>query len=274
MKIVLLNPSLTDKQQSGDLGGVANVLLPLGLAYIGAILKKNNFEVEVIDCPPLMLENEETIQKIIKIHSDLIGITATCLSFYNAVKCAEKLKEKRPNIPIILGGPHITAIPEEAMEFECFDFGVIGEGEETILELVRKIKNKENDFFNIEGISYRTNNKIILTKRRDYIKDLDTIPFPSRELFPPLTTYRPTPMTLGDWRRCLFSVLIVLSDYVVEFFCVFLCFPGDLYHYAESTEFACYLGLVGVELERSPEIILRHHLITLAEIIVSDLPVK
>jgi radical SAM superfamily enzyme YgiQ (UPF0313 family) len=194
MKITLLNPPLTDKQQSGDLGNVANVILPLGLGYIGAILKKNNFEVEVIDCPALKSGTEETIHKIIETHPDLIGITATCLSFHNAVNCATKLKEKQPDIPVILGGPHLTTIPGEAMDFKCFDFGVLGEGEETMLELAGKIRNKENNFSDIKGIAYRAGNKVLLTPKRDYIKDLDNIPFPSRELFPPLSRYRPSPV--------------------------------------------------------------------------------
>jgi len=118
---------------------------------------------------------------------DLIGITVWTTFVASAFKIASICKSE--NKLVVMGGPHITLKSKEVMEI-CpdVDFLVIGEGEETFSRLVKSIENmgisgeKEEHFKNLDGISYRLNGKIIHNPLREFIKNLDSLPFPAREL--------------------------------------------------------------------------------------------
>jgi len=100
----------------------------------------------------------------------------------NSNHLATLIKEKFPKILIVVGGPHITALPSISLkEFPCFDIAVIGEGEETMLEICQHRKNNIK-FKGIKGIAHRRKNKIIIEKTRPLISNLDILPFPARQL--------------------------------------------------------------------------------------------
>jgi len=193
MKILLIHPNINQKIIYGQIREVGNIQQPLGIAYIAAVLEKEGYEVKIIDALVKDYEENFIIEKAKTFNPDLIGITSTTAGINSAVSLANLLK-KTIKCPIIIGGAHVTAVPSKVMENDCFDLGIIGEGEKTIIEIVSKIKECE-DIKNksIKGIVYKKNNKIIITKKREYIADLDTLPFPARHLLPPLTDYKPTP---------------------------------------------------------------------------------
>ena len=192
MKILLIHPNINQKIIYGQIREVGNIQQPLGIAYIAAVLEKEGYEVRIIDA--LVKDYEENfVIEAKNFKPDMIGITSTTAGINSAVSLANLLK-KTIKCPIIIGGAHVTAVPSKVMENDCFDLGIIGEGEKTIIEIVSKIKERK-DIKNksIKGIVYKKNNKIIITKKREYIADLDTLPFPARHLLPPLTDYKPTP---------------------------------------------------------------------------------
>jgi anaerobic magnesium-protoporphyrin IX monomethyl ester cyclase len=115
---------------------------------------------------------------------DLIGISTMSYHFPKAIALAEKIKEQS-TIPLLLGGPHITALPRTLPP--TFDAAVIGEGEETFLELL-KLFSEEGKFTpgalaSIDGIAYRDQGEIIVNRLRPLIKDMRSIPFPRRDLW-------------------------------------------------------------------------------------------
>ncbi|MEK6590371.1 MAG: radical SAM protein, partial [Nitrospinota bacterium] len=101
---------------------------------------------------------------------------------FHAAKLAKKIKERNKDIKVIIGGPHLTAVPKETMElFSNLDFAVVGEGEETIVELLNSLTNKGT----IEGVGsvvYRQNGNIHVTDRRKLIDNLDMLPFPAWDI--------------------------------------------------------------------------------------------
>jgi len=132
---LLINPPFEDEYSVGSsksIKYVLNVIPPLGLAYLAAALEKGGFFVRIIDG----FVEDVNISEIISSHPDIIGLTATTPTFNSALSIARKIKEGLPSAVIILGGAHITAMPLEAMADGAFDIGVIGEGEETVVELV------------------------------------------------------------------------------------------------------------------------------------------
>ncbi|MDO8873975.1 MAG: radical SAM protein [Methanoregula sp.] len=156
--------------------GFADGLMPLGLLSISAYIKKNDPEIEIklldSNCQDLY-ENFET--------PDVIGISAVTQDIGRAIHFAEFIRSKNTT-PIILGGVHISTylkLPKQ------FDVGVIGEGEQTMLELIQLEDFSHKNLKNIKGICYNNNNnsdRTIFTDPRDLITNLDDIPIVDRDL--------------------------------------------------------------------------------------------
>jgi len=93
-------------------------------------------------------------------------------------------KDACPDSFTILGGPHASFLPIDTLR-ECpeLDAVCIGEGEETIVDLVEAL-SKRRDLSSVKGVAYRSRGKIRMNQARPFIEDLDSIPFPARHLLP------------------------------------------------------------------------------------------
>jgi len=184
---------------------VLNIIPPLGLAYLAAVLEKNGFEVKIIDCT-IEISFKEISKTIVYEKPHIIGITSTTASFESAKFVVKRIKEFLPRIIIVIGGAHVSAMPYETMESNYFDIGVLGEGEETFLELVQHIaRDGISDLGAIKGLIFKENGKFAITPKREFIKNLDGIPYPARHLLPPLSRYKPTP---ASYRRLPLGIMI------------------------------------------------------------------
>lgn len=194
MKIILINPPFEQSHpiiKNRRKKAILEIVQPLGLAYIAAVLEKNNYQVKIFDCA-IGISQFDLESCLKKEKPDIIGITATSLSFASAERVAMNARKSLSETIIIIGGPHITALPYDVLSCGCFDVGVIGEGEITFLELIKRIEKSGLRYLDdIDGIAYRRNAGIVLTRRRDYVKVLDELPFPARHLLPPLSKYFP-----------------------------------------------------------------------------------
>ena len=160
---------------------------PLGLAYIAAVLEKFGHIVKIIDSPTLSLKLSDFIRKVKRFKPDIVGFTAITPTIYKAYKAAKAIKNIYPEIPVIIGGPHVSFMYEEALSKRYIDFVVRGEGEYTSLELINTIERYGLDISKIReisGIAYRYDDKIHVTKARAIIKNLDELPKPARHLLP------------------------------------------------------------------------------------------
>lgn len=188
MKILLINPSLhqaTTGQYEKEVEKERGVYPPLGLAYIAATLEKNGHEVKIVDCD--VEENyEEKIYRLCReFQPQMAGFYAMTWNYGLAKKISDQIKTIDEKIITVLGGPNITTMPEDSLKYGKFDFGVLGEGEETIIELVEKLENKkEIEFEQILGLVFRKEGKIVINQYRALIADLNSIPFPARHLLP------------------------------------------------------------------------------------------
>ena len=195
MKVTLINPPLRIQIKKRRINPVINNLFfnspPLGLCYLASVLNMHGNEVQIIDATVENLCLSAIMNRIKKIDTDIIGITSTTIGFLEAIELAKEIKKEIPYISIILGGSHVTANPQHAFSFDCFDIGVIGEGEVTLPILIKTLENKR-DLQEVDGIVFREGSKLFYTKPREYIKDLDVLPFPARRLLP-LELYTPQP---------------------------------------------------------------------------------
>ncbi|MBU0957469.1 MAG: B12-binding domain-containing radical SAM protein [Nanoarchaeota archaeon] len=169
MKVVLLSPPQNDK-----------MFPSLGIAYIGAVLKKSGHDILIIDGAGISLK--EMIASIKDYHPDIAGITMNTTNRFDVLELAKQIKSNL-KIPIILGGPHPTLLPDQLLKnYKYIDFIVRNEGEYSTLELVNSLEKKKT-FSNIKGISYRDNNKVIHNPPAEPILDLDKLPFPDWSFF-------------------------------------------------------------------------------------------
>jgi len=204
-KIVLINPPLTAKEQAGSLKEIANIIMPLGIGYVAAVLKKNEFDVKIIDCMALKITKEKLGRMLEKSKPNIIAFTATIISVQHAIETAKYLKKMLLKSIFVIGGPHFTSLPERTMKEWGFDFGILGEGEYTFLEFANAIENNNKNFSKIDSLVWKKNGKIIINPKREFIKNLDELPYPARELFPPLDYYTPMP---GGYKRLPFGHMV------------------------------------------------------------------
>lgn len=203
MKIILINPKPTIWIESKT--------LPLGLAYLASyLISKGYTDTEVID---LNLNPNKSVPT-----ADIYGITATTPLIGEAYRISEMLKKKGNYI--VLGGPHPTCLPDEALAKKSVDFVVRGEGEVTFYELVKALEKKQS-LNNIKGISYKKDNNVIHNENREFISNLDELPFPAYELFGNLNKYS-HPQPLLGWRK---PIVNIITSRGCPFGCCF-CYKG------------------------------------------------
>lgn len=205
-KIIFINPPLEQETVYSEFTPAGSLLPPIGLCTLASVIRNKGYNVKIIDLPALKLGYEEAVKIVRKEKPDYVGITAVTLSINNGAKLARLIKRNVKNTKIILGGPHITSLPIKTMQnFKEFDIGVIGEAEETLPEILIAI-DKGIKLNKIRGIVIRKNGKIILTRKRPFIKDLDKLPIPAWDLLPPLSkTYKPAAVS---FKRLPSSILI------------------------------------------------------------------
>jgi anaerobic magnesium-protoporphyrin IX monomethyl ester cyclase len=181
MKIILINPPAL-KVESCSLLGIT--VPPLGLAYLAAVLEKEGHLVKIIDAPVLKASLHQVERELECNQPGMIGVTSTTPTIYEALSVIKVAKKVCPNAVTVLGGPHASFLASETLK-GCRELDVTcrGEGEKTILELVRAVEQKES-LSNVKGIVFRSGENIIETMPQPWIKDLDSLPFPARHLLP------------------------------------------------------------------------------------------
>jgi len=185
MKIGLIAP-FSDVEDTESLSMIKEQgLYPsLGLGYIAAVLKKESYTVEYLDVSAEGLDEEELRRRIGAGGFDIVGITCTSFTLHHAKYVARIVKDVKPDTTVVVGGPQLLPYPKETLQFEFFDFGVLGEGEYVMLELVRGLE-KDGDVSSIAGVIWKNDKgDVIVNKPPPLITDLDSIPFPGRELMP------------------------------------------------------------------------------------------
>ena len=208
MRVALVDPPFGEEYSVGgskSIKKVLNVIPSLCLAYIAAVLEPEGHEVRIFDCT-IGVTHEQLKKQLADFQPEVVGITGTTPSSPSMVRTAKNVRQDLPKAIILVGGAHLNALPQETMGHDCFDIGVLGEGEVTVVELVRHLERQEmKGLDHIKGLVYRENGVIRFTERRELIKDLDQIPFPARHLLPPLNAYSPTP---ASYRRLPLGVLM------------------------------------------------------------------
>ena len=172
MKIILVHPPSRHPKREDV------VIPPLGLAYLAAALEREGHRVRIIDAFALGLDWNEFEEEVKKAKADLIGIGGMTPIIDNTLRT---IKICRPYTRyIVMGGPHLSVHRQEFFK-DCpdLDFGIVGEGEESFRELVKRLA-EGRDPWEVPGVV----GPETFTPAANYIKDLDGLPFPARHLLP------------------------------------------------------------------------------------------
>jgi anaerobic magnesium-protoporphyrin IX monomethyl ester cyclase len=176
-KVALVNPP--------TLKGVFHhqLFVPIGLAYLAAVLEKDGHEIAVIDCPALGMGQEELKRKLETFQPDLVGVTSMTPTIQSALQSTRIAKKTCPNATVVIGGPHATFMDQQILTDEAsVDVVVRGEGEQTLVELAQTAIDS-SDLQKIQGITFRNDKKIVQTPNRPAIQNLDDLPYPAYNQF-------------------------------------------------------------------------------------------
>ncbi len=176
------------------------MLDPLGLGYLSSYVRAHMPDVEFY--------YREGVEEILSHDPDLVGVSTVSQNYVIANELARELREHGYTGPLLLGGVHISELPTSLIQE--FDAGVIGEGEQTFLEIIKKVREEGaawRDYReSIPGICFRSNGELIMTQACTHVRPLDQIPPPDRdmlsEMWPPV---RGGELRLFTSRGCPFN---------------------------------------------------------------------
>lgn len=163
---------------------------PLGLLYISSFLKMHGYtNIKLIDYIIIEFSKSRFIHKLKEFKPDVVGILLYAESYDRAIMLSKLIKEICIETKVIFGGAFATFVAEDILKNKCVDFVVLHEGENTILELIKNLESRTNSYKNIAGLAFRQGDKVIINPRREYIKNLDSLPFPDISLVDMLRYY-------------------------------------------------------------------------------------
>jgi len=204
MRVLLINPfGFGDPSGSG---------VHVGLGYLASALTTHNCDVKVLDFENFHSNRKERLDAALNWKPTVIGITVTTFSVKDAINIISYCKN-RYDCFYIAGGPHVTMDPENFMEKhkELFNCAVVGEGDETIVDVTNAVRRNAS-LTGIAGIIYYDRGKLVRTER-ELIEDLDSLPFPNYHVFDSLGKTIVTYPIITE-RGCPYHCVFCLSAHI------------------------------------------------------------
>jgi radical SAM superfamily enzyme YgiQ (UPF0313 family) len=155
---------------------------PLGIGYLSSRLAREGYRIDCLNLYLGLSDIEALGQYISRTKPKIIGISSMTENYQNGLLLAKYIKKIHPDITTMFGGPHVTFMYEEALANDCVDIVARREAEETIVELADHFVRGKGSLDNIKGIAYRSNGTVVRTANRPMIKNLDSLPFPTRRI--------------------------------------------------------------------------------------------
>ena len=189
MKILFILPKFNKDQgliyETDNTKPDYNYLMPVGMPYIIAYLKQHGYNVDGLNLNHKYGKVPEIVRGVVtKTHYDIIftGGLSSMFPVVQDIICA--IRDASPGTSVVIGGGLVSAQPELITKLLKPDYGIVFEGEETALNLVRWIESKDMWAGQINGITYfDANAKVCISPHREPITDLDALPFPDVDAF-------------------------------------------------------------------------------------------
>lgn len=208
MKVLLINPPTDHLVKTFAPDSITEEMgfyPPMGLLYIATHALKTRpgrFSIEVLDTQVEGVGYDRLRDMVLDRRPDVVGISCMTFLLIDALKVARLAKEALPDVHVVIGGTHPTIYPEEMIAQPEVDTIVMGEGEATFTELLTALADKTS-LSGIPGLGHKEGGRPVLNPLRNFIQDLDGLPFPDRELLP----YKKYYNLLGGSREIMTSLL-------------------------------------------------------------------
>lgn len=200
MRLLLISPPFK------RFTGLINNYYPIGLAYLAATVKQDGHQVAIFEADavvkPTSLDFTDELRRydlylqgvgdlshpvwteiralLVSYRPDVVGIGAFTPQIASALRVADLCKEYDPDCYVVMGGAHPTVSPDQTVSHASVDFVIRGEGETAFRRLVATIETGTTDYGPINGLSYQRDGRVIHNPPSEFIKDLDSVPFPAR----------------------------------------------------------------------------------------------
>jgi anaerobic magnesium-protoporphyrin IX monomethyl ester cyclase len=189
-RILLLNPRISGDVRYGKFKSVGSYLPPYGLLSIAGVLEQKGHAVKIIDADTQKGLTLDDIRQVINdFRPDIVGLTAYSIARRQVIDTAAFIKSISPAL-IVVGGPHVIVFPEDLSDCDSIDILAYGEGEFTMSDIAEYYLSRK-DISQIDGILYKRDGQVIKTKSREFISDLDSLPYPAYHLLDDLEGYKP-----------------------------------------------------------------------------------
>lgn len=200
-RVVLVSAPVSVAERYGAFASAGSTEPSFGLLCLAAAARQAGAGVAVVEASARGLDVPSAFREIMALNPDVVGFTATTSEIVQAAELAARVKEAGARILTLVGGCHVTAIPEETLQaFPAFDMAVIGEGEETLCEIIRELSRGERYPRGVAGTLIRDGAELRRQAPRPLIADLDALPLPAWDLlsgFPGM--FRPSPGRIRRW---------------------------------------------------------------------------
>lgn len=191
---------------------------PLGVAYVASACERAGAEVRIFDYIVRKYTPEKLAKEMAEFKPDAIGTTSVTMNYKKAADILQTAKTIDPSVVTIFGGPHVSFDWKNTLtDYPGTDIVVIGEGEQTLAELVPQIKNKAS-WKTIKGIAIRENGIAVRTEERPLMESIEDLPLPSRHLLP-MSRYQALgfPVSIITSRGCPNKCIFCLGRKMVGF---------------------------------------------------------
>jgi len=152
---------------------------PLGLLHIARVLEDEGDSVTILDFSAEKFDEKKFLKSLENV--DVVGITILTVSLPNSVKIISLIKDVKPEIPVVIGGPHCTLFPKKVLQDTQADICVQGDGEKALVD-IKKALIGEVKYSEISGIYYKENQEIKRGQPVHLLIDLNVVSFPARYL--------------------------------------------------------------------------------------------
>ena len=157
---------------------------PLGICYVAAAFEATGADVRIFDYIVRGYTPEKLKLELDAFDPDVVATNSVTMNFYAAAGILKTAKQHNPSLITLMGGPHVSFdFADTLQSYPEIDVIIIGEGEETLKELIPAIHQKES-WHDIRGLAFMENGRLVVTGQRDFISDLDSLPMPARHLLP------------------------------------------------------------------------------------------
>lgn len=212
MDILLINPYSEESTGINE----TTVEVPVGLLSLASFLEDKGVKVGLLDAYALLMKQSDVIEEVKRHRPRAVGISVNIFSFLQAIRYTQEIKKISQEIIVIWGGPHPTIAWDICLNKSKADIMVVGEGELTLHESLKKLLVGE-PIDNVSGIAYRDNGDAKINPSRERILDLNSLPLPAYHLLPELNNYKTRArrlpfMGIVTSRGCPFSCIYCSKD--------------------------------------------------------------